>query len=392
MGQAKSYIGHKFGLLTATERLPNYKGKHRTYYKCICDCGNETIVLGSNLVSNSHTTSCGCLSSRNGDKPDGFYNFLKEINKEDNRNYLVYKHTTPNGKSYIGMTCSSIKRRAQNGKGYLTQRVFYNAIKKYGWDNIKHEVLEEKLSHKEACEKEKYYISKYKTTDRRCGYNITSGGDSATKKVNPVIQLFNNNIVNKFESISVASECLKLSRTTIKKYSDLEENLNGYKIIVLNAIYDYELDDSFYTTRNKEHYIIKDIISCRVSEKMIRRNESYKKRVNQYDLEGKYIKTFNSIKEATDSIGQSISHILSDKYSGNSAGGYQWKYYDGDTKNINPIINRSIKSVIRLDKFGNELEKFEKLTDAMNIYGKHIWDVCVGRRKTCGGYGWKYVS
>ena len=52
------FSGTRFGNLTALERLPNYKGKGKTYYRCICDCGSETAVEVSKLKS-GHTKSCG---------------------------------------------------------------------------------------------------------------------------------------------------------------------------------------------------------------------------------------------------------------------------------------------------------------------------------------------
>jgi len=52
--------GQTFSLLTVIQREENSKHGH-SMWKCRCVCGNETIVLGSNLVR-SHTTSCGCFS------------------------------------------------------------------------------------------------------------------------------------------------------------------------------------------------------------------------------------------------------------------------------------------------------------------------------------------
>lgn len=63
--------------------------------------------------------------------------------------YTVYKHTSPNGKVYIGITKLSVERRWQEGKNYKTSNHFNNAIKKYGWDNIKHEILFTGLSRSE---------------------------------------------------------------------------------------------------------------------------------------------------------------------------------------------------------------------------------------------------
>ena len=82
----------------------------------------------------------------------------------EENNWCVYKHTTPSGKVYIGITSQKIELRWRNGKGYKTQ-VFNHAIEKYGWDNIIHEVLFENLSHKDACAKEKELIEKYKSND-----------------------------------------------------------------------------------------------------------------------------------------------------------------------------------------------------------------------------------
>lgn len=61
-------------------------------------------------------------------------------------NYSIYKHTSPSGKSYIGITKQGKKRFGKDGNGYKKQRKFYNAIQKYGWDNFKHEIIEDNLS------------------------------------------------------------------------------------------------------------------------------------------------------------------------------------------------------------------------------------------------------
>lgn len=92
-------------------------------------------------------------------------------------NYYIYKHTTPNGKVYIGITKQNPNRRWRNGHGYKDSILFFNAIIKYGWINITHEILKEGLTFEEANKLEKYYISLYKSNDREFGYNITAGGE-----------------------------------------------------------------------------------------------------------------------------------------------------------------------------------------------------------------------
>lgn len=88
--------------------------------------------------------------------------------------YFVYKHTTPSGKVYIGITCQRLSQRWANGKGYKCQRLFANSIKKYGWDNIKHEILFEELTKEQAEQKEIELIAKYKA--QGISLNAAMGG------------------------------------------------------------------------------------------------------------------------------------------------------------------------------------------------------------------------
>lgn len=98
------------------------------------------------------------------------------IDTQTNTNkYIVYKHTSPSGKVYIGITKKSPKSRWNNGKGYASQQLFYRAIKKYGWDKFKHEILFENLTHDEACKKEIELIRFYKS--QKLSYNQTDGGE-----------------------------------------------------------------------------------------------------------------------------------------------------------------------------------------------------------------------
>lgn len=49
--------GQRFGRLIAIKRLP--WAKSSTPWKCLCDCGNESVVTLNHLRS-GHTVSCGC--------------------------------------------------------------------------------------------------------------------------------------------------------------------------------------------------------------------------------------------------------------------------------------------------------------------------------------------
>ena len=91
-------------------------------------------------------------------------------------NYLIYKHTSPSGKAYIGQT-NDYQRRCRGHKYTGACRAFSNAIKKYGWSEFKNEILVEGLSKEEANRMEKVLINEHKTY-RPYGYNLMSGGDS----------------------------------------------------------------------------------------------------------------------------------------------------------------------------------------------------------------------
>ena len=93
------------------------------------------------------------------------------------KKYCAYKHTAPNGKVYIGITSQNPVTRFKRGRGYDHNEHFKRAIQSYGWDNIKHEVLIEGLSRKEAIAEEKRLIAFYDSTDFNHGYNLMTGGD-----------------------------------------------------------------------------------------------------------------------------------------------------------------------------------------------------------------------
>jgi group I intron endonuclease len=85
---------------------------------------------------------------------------------------IIYKTTNLiNGKIYVGQD-------SKNNQKYLGSGIVLNhAIKKYGKDNFKKEILEHCIDKNDMDEKEKYWISELNSRNRNIGYNITKGGD-----------------------------------------------------------------------------------------------------------------------------------------------------------------------------------------------------------------------
>lgn len=101
-------------------------------------------------------------------------------------NYYVYLYTSPSKKHYVGITDNVDRRKGEHKqKEYLIDDTtkFANAIRKYGHENLKHEVLLSGLTLDEAKEKEIEMIKFYDSYIN--GYNCTPGGEytGAQKKL-----------------------------------------------------------------------------------------------------------------------------------------------------------------------------------------------------------------
>jgi len=95
----------------------------------------------------------------------------------------IYKFTSPSNKVYIGQTTRKYRKcehasYAKRGN----KKPFYKAIRKYGMDNFKYEILIEIKAHTQdklnvlLDTLERFYIRKYKSTDENFGYNLAVGG------------------------------------------------------------------------------------------------------------------------------------------------------------------------------------------------------------------------
>ena len=102
------------------------------------------------------------------------------MNKTDKK-CIVYKVSSPSGKVYIGITAENLSDRISKHKYVAmtrnSQTIFAKAIRKYGVEHLKWEIVEEDLTQDEAMDYEKFYIELYDSYKK--GYNSTLGGEGA---------------------------------------------------------------------------------------------------------------------------------------------------------------------------------------------------------------------
>jgi group I intron endonuclease len=155
--------------------------------------------------------------------------------------YSIYKATnTINGKSYIGYSSDWKSRKRlhkhiadKNAKNYP----FYNAIRKYGFDNFSWEVLYQSKNKMHTLEEmETFFINEYKTLSPY-GYNMKTGGEGGNLSMESRKKLSNSRIGIKFSDEHIKN--LKLSHLN-KKHTEeqkqkISQSLKG-KVKILKLV------------------------------------------------------------------------------------------------------------------------------------------------------------
>jgi group I intron endonuclease len=247
----------------------------------------------------------------------------------------IYKITNPKGKIYIGQSIQ-IEKRWERYKynNSNKQTKLYNSFKKYGYENHTFEVLE-KCNLEQLNEKETYWKQFY--------LNIL------------------NNVWDKvlFHELYDLGGGPKSKKTIIKmKYYQSNRTIKHNKKI----------------------------------------SEARKKPILQYDLEGNFIKEWDSTKQYADinnlKNGSAITACL--KKRSVSAYGSLWAY---KLKNNIPLhivpvnYNYITKSILQYDLKGNfikEWDSIDKASNFLNIKKQGICNVLKNRAKSSGNYIWKY--
>lgn len=268
------------------------------------------------------------------------------------KNFCVYKHTSPNGKCYIGITSRNpLLRWGKDGYNYLKRnkdgymhKYFACAINKYGWDNIKHEILFCNLSKELACNIEQVYIKYFKSINK--SYNLTNGGEGVLGYILTKEQK---------ERLSNSHKGIKQSIETIEKRK--------------------------FKNKGKKR-TIQQII-----------NQKIAKPVLQYSKQGEFIAEYYSTAEAARQTGINGGHIgccCNGRLNRKTCGGFIWKWKN-DSTDVKPIKSLRIIKQYSLD--GNLLAIFENIYEAIEKTGvskSRIYNCLSGRTKSPRQYIWKY--
>ena len=256
-----------------------------------------------------------------------------QIKEEINvSSFYVYKHTFPNGKVYIGITSQNPNRRWRNdGSGYLiknkngeySQPLIARAIIKYGWENVCHEIICERLSKEEAESKEIELIAFYKSDNPKFGYNISHGGN-----------------INKMseETKKKISESKKGEKNPMygKHHSDeakqkVSESRKGEKHHLFGKHLPEETRRKISASLNGRKHTEEELrkMSESLKGKYMGKESFHSKKVAQYDLQMNLIRIWDSVRDIERETGinhANISRCCNGKYK--TSGQFVWKYIE----------------------------------------------------------------
>lgn len=271
--------------------------------------------------------------------------------------YIVYLTINLcNGKFYIGVhrtnpevfdgyIGNSVYRQNQATKDYA----FHRAVRKYGYENFKRNTLaifpDTEQGREEAFALEKILVNENTLKNKNC-YNTALGGrESKCEDLMKTVYQFdlNGNFLRSFS-------CARDAALFISP-----DNQDNIRVAIKNNCLGLTSSSYGYYWSYKKEFI---------------QNNKLIKPVAQYTMSGKFLRTYRSITEAEIQLSlNSINQAISKK---GSAGGYQWRYYEGDNSNISTLINVKTKNeilpIIMYDKQGKLIKSFDSVKQCILEY------------------------
>ena len=283
---------------------------------------------------------------------------------------IIYKITNKvNGKVYIGETIRSLETRwkehihesFKEGHGYNYH--LHTAIRKYGTDNFSIEMIDN-CPDEERFQLETKYIKQYDTTNPDKGYNTVVEGEG---------------------HILIATETILEAWNEGLTVLDTAKMLGIYKATVSNRLHANGITD--------------EEINSRVN-KMIQERCGFI--VEQYDLNGNFIKEWPSASECGRNgyNGSAISSVCRQEQI--TAYGYLWKYKN-DNRNIIEWVDKvknkkdsgkPKKPIQQLDLNKNIVAQYSSAAEAAKALNKKDKsNICAAARKHRKAYGyyWEYI-
>lgn len=123
--------------------------------------------------------------------------------------------------------------------------------------------------------------------------------------------------------------------------------------------------------------------------------------VKQYDINGNFIREYETITQASQVTGVNLSKISAVcKGKRKTSGGYVWKYSNDKhivlkrANTYDPSKDKSAKAVVQCDKEGNVVAEYYSISDVArknpDMLRSAIQQNLRGKSKTAYGYVWKY--
>lgn len=281
------------------------------------------------------------------------------------KEYTVYKHISPNGKQYVGITSQSVEQRWNNGHGYRSNQYFTNAINKYGWDNFEHIILFDKLSSDEACEIEKKLIHELDLTNPKNGYNHSFGGEHGLLSEESKRKISEKLVGNQYRLGIPHSEKTK------KKMSETRCGEQAYWY------------GKHHSSKSKNK--LRNARLGTKASKELREKLSEIRTGENNPFYGKHHSEDTKEKLRQINLNKSVSEETRTKMSNSKKG---VKFTEQHKENL---VKNKRKPLYQIDCNGNIIKEWISCADVERTLGlKHISGVCRGERKSAGGYKWIY--